>query len=198
LVPLPASRPSGGLSYVLADVQGSMRALMNNSGSGTSTITSRHDYLPFGEEIGASVGLRTTSQKYSQPDNVRRRFAMLERDDVTGLDHTWFRKYEARAGRWTSPDLVGGSLSDPQSFNRYAYVQNDPVNLLDLTGLMPCVPGSTSAECDSSGFGGWGGGFDMNDRRSAIPTAFTDGSRYRSQPPKFFYAVVELYQRVSF
>lgn len=30
--------------------------------------------------------------------------------------------------------LLGGDLSDPQSLNRYAYVQNDPLNLLDPTG----------------------------------------------------------------
>ena len=110
---------------------------MNNTGSGSSTITSRRDYLPFGEEIGAGVGLRTTTQKYSQSDNVRRRFAMLERDDVIGLDHTWFRKYENKAGRWTGTDPKGQSmsLSDPQMFNRYTYVANDPINFADPSGL---------------------------------------------------------------
>jgi RHS repeat-associated protein len=134
---LAVKEASGGLSYVLTDVQGSTRALMNSSGSGTSTITSRRDYLPFGEEIGAGVGLRTTTQKYSQSDNVRRRFAMTERDDVIGLDHTWFRKYDAKAGRWTSTDPKGQSmsLSDPQSFNRYSYVGNDPINFADPFGL---------------------------------------------------------------
>lgn len=113
---------------------------MNNSGSGTSTITARHDYLPFGEEIGAGVGLRTTTQKYSQSDNVRRRFSMTERDDVSGLDHTLFRKLESRAGRWTSPDPYNGSQSvvNPQSMNRFSYVGNDPVNLIDPTGLVQC------------------------------------------------------------
>ena len=151
---LAVKEASGGLSYVLTDVQGSTRALMNNNGS-TSTITSRHDYLPFGEEIGANVGLRTTTQMYSQSDTVRRRFAMLERDDVTGLDHTLFRKYETRAGRWTSPDPYGGSMTvnNPQSFNRYSYVGNDPINLADPTGLMPCIdvvdPETGKTECIS-------------------------------------------------
>ena len=40
---------SANLKYVLTDLQGSTRALMDN-GSGTSTIVARHDYLPFGEE----------------------------------------------------------------------------------------------------------------------------------------------------
>jgi hypothetical protein len=45
---------------VLQDVQGSTRAVMNNNPvSGASTIIARHDYLPFGEEIGSGTGLRT-------------------------------------------------------------------------------------------------------------------------------------------
>lgn len=140
---------SANLKYVLNDVQGSARAVMNNSGSGTSTIVSRHDYLPFGEEIWAGVGLRTTAQKYSVTDKARRRFAQTERDEATGLDHTAFRKYDSFAGRWTTPDPLAGDIADPQSFNRYGYAANDPSNLIDPVGLDPdddlptgpCPPG---------------------------------------------------------
>src|SRR5229473_6034020 len=75
---------------------------------------------------------------------------MTERDDATGLDHTGWRKYESTSGRWTSPDPRGGTL------NAYSYSGNDPVNLVDPSGLMPCEPGNYSAEC---GFSGWGGGY---------------------------------------
>jgi RHS repeat-associated protein len=128
---------SANLKYVLTDVQGSARVLMENNGT-SSAILARHDYLPFGEEIWVGVS-RTTSQKYATTDKVRQRFALTERDEASGLDHTWFRKYDSFAGRWTSPDPYGGSMSagDPQSFNRYAYVQNDPVNHLDPSGLDP-------------------------------------------------------------
>lgn len=112
---------SANLKYVLTDAQGSVRALMNNSGSGTSMIVSRHDYLPFGEEIFAGVGTRSTSQKYSVTDRSRQKFALTERDESTGLDHTWFRKYDSFAGRWTSPDPLGGNPRDPQQFNAYNY-----------------------------------------------------------------------------
>lgn len=45
-------------------------------------------------------------------------------------------------GRWTSPDPYAGSMSfsDPQSFNRYTYVGNDPVNFVDPTGLIQLAP----------------------------------------------------------
>jgi len=38
----------------------------------------------------------------------------------------------------TTTDPDGGSMPsvNPQSFNRYSYVQNDPVNFVDPTGLM--------------------------------------------------------------
>ena len=128
---------AGPINYVLSDAQGSTRAVMNSIGSGTSTIVARHDYETFGEELGAGIGLRKTSQGYSAADGNRQKYGLTERDDVTGLDHTWFRKYEQISGRWTSPDHYSGSTSigDPQSFNRYSYVSNDPVNLVDPSGL---------------------------------------------------------------
>jgi len=123
------------INYVLQDVQGSTRAVM----SGTSVIA-RHDFQPFGEEIGAGVGMRTSAQGFGVEDKIRQRYAMTERDDSTGLDHTWWRKYENRSGRWTSADPYRGSIriTNPQSFNHYSYVQSDPLNFVDPTGL--CTP----------------------------------------------------------
>ena len=89
----------------------------------------------------AGVGMRTWGQGFGAEDKIRQRYAMTERDDSTGLDHTWWRKYENRSGRWTSPDPYNGSMTiaNPQSFNRYAYVQNDPVNFVDPSGLLPVL-----------------------------------------------------------
>jgi RHS repeat-associated protein len=123
------------VQYVLSDVQGSSRTVMNNNGAGTSTVVARHDYLPFGQELGSLTGLRSGTQGYGASDTNRQKYGLTERDDATGLDHTGWRKYESTAGRWTSPDPLAGSLADPQSFNRYAYTQNDPVNFTDSSGL---------------------------------------------------------------
>jgi RHS repeat-associated protein len=133
---------SGGVQYVLPDVQGSSRAVMNNNGVGASTVVARHDYLPFGQELSSATGLRSGTQGYGASDTNRQKYGLTERDDATGLDHTWWRKYESTAGRWTSPDPLAGSLADPQSFNRYSYTQNDPVNFVDPSGLNPAAPGS--------------------------------------------------------
>ena len=40
-----------------------------------------------------------------------------------------------RLGRFNAPDPIAGSIADPQSLNRYAYVRNDPINLTDPNGL---------------------------------------------------------------
>jgi hypothetical protein len=44
------------------------------------------------------------------------------------------RSYASSNGRFLSPDPLEGIVGDPQSWNRYAYVENDPINLTDPSG----------------------------------------------------------------
>jgi RHS repeat-associated protein len=124
----------GGVKYMLSDWQGSTRAVLNNTG----VVNARMDYTAFGEEINSGIGQRTTQQGFGANNNLRNKYALTERDEATGLDHTWFRKNESKAGRWTSPDPYNGSMSlgNPQSFNRYSYVENQPTNFVDPSGLL--------------------------------------------------------------
>ena len=39
---------------------------------------------------------------------------------------------------------MGGSLFDLNSGNRYTYVEDDPVNLVDSSGKSVCIPGSVA------------------------------------------------------
>ena len=128
---------AAGTQYVMGDHQGSTRVVMNATGV-NGGIVSRHDYLPFGEDVPSNVGMRSTAQGYAQADGVRQKYAGMESDEATGMSHTLWREFDNRSARWTSPDPYGGSMdaSSPQSFNRYAYVNNDPVNKVDPTGLM--------------------------------------------------------------
>jgi RHS repeat-associated protein len=82
--------------------------------------------------------MRTAGQGYGGVDASRKKYASMENDDSTGMSHTLWRKYDSLSARWTTTDPYGGSmeLASPQSFNRYSYVNNDPVNHVDLTGLM--------------------------------------------------------------
>jgi len=68
-----------------------------------------------------------------------------ERDTESALDNFGARYYESSTGRFMSPDPVGGSLSNPQSLNRYAYVLNNPLRNVDPTGL-DCVYKGDSAD----------------------------------------------------
>ena len=63
------------------------------------------------------------------------RFTSYERN-ITG-DESLFRRYHGWWSRFAHPDPYDGgyNFSDPQSFNRYAYTQNDPVNFVDPRGL---------------------------------------------------------------
>ncbi|QOY91374.1 RHS repeat-associated core domain-containing protein [Paludibaculum fermentans] len=67
-------------------------------------------------------------------------FTTYKRDVSTGLDYAQNRYYASSWGRFTSADpyRASGGVEDPQSWNRYTYVENDPVNLLDPSGLVSC------------------------------------------------------------
>lgn len=132
---------------------------MTSAPVNSQLVASRYDYLPFGEEVAAGVGMRTTAQGYSQSDSVRKRSAGMEGDDATGMSHTLWREYDDMRARWTAPDPYSGSMepSSPQSFNRYNYVNNDPVNKVDPTGLMAASEGWGSVQ------NAWGGDPGFND-----------------------------------
>ncbi len=129
----PQSADDGGVKYTHQDIQGSTRTISTQAGFAQA----RMDYQAFGEQISSGIGQRTTTG-YTTSDTLRNRYALTERDEATGLDDTWFRKLENRGGRWTSPDPYNGSanIGNGQSWNRYSYVENQPTNLVDPSGLL--------------------------------------------------------------
>jgi RHS repeat-associated protein len=96
-------------------------------------VYSKEAYAPFGET-------------YNEAGTPDRSFTGQDQDTVTGSTGTGiydflFRKYDPSAGRWLSPDPAGWGVvdqGDPQSFNRYAYVENQPLSATDPEGL-DCV-----------------------------------------------------------
>ena len=61
--------------------------------------------------------MRTMAQGYNVPDFNRQKYAMLERDS-TGLDHTWWRKYESSAARGTALIRYPGDIGDSPKLQR--------------------------------------------------------------------------------
>jgi RHS repeat-associated protein len=103
--------------------------------TGSLAGVTRHDYLPFGEELGAGAGGR--AQGYGAVDNVRQQFTGYERDGETNLDYAQARYFASTQGRFTSVDplLASGRPPGPQTWNRYAYALNSPLRYTDPTGM---------------------------------------------------------------
>ena len=78
-------------------------------------------------------------------------FAGNNQDTTTNLYDAQFREYGIQ-GRWASPDPAGvaaANPANPQSWNRYAYVMNNPLAFIDPFGLDPiavgpCIKGEPS------------------------------------------------------
>ncbi len=128
-----------GTMYLTADQLGSPR--INTDGSGN--VAARHDYLPFGEEITSAL---TAQRSGYFSDSHRKKFTGYERDVETGLDFAEARMHNFSLGRFSSPDLLGGDSSIPQSLNRYSYVVNNPINFIDPSGLIWLTRDSKSYE----------------------------------------------------
>ena len=102
---------------------------MTNNAANTSFEQST---LPFG------TALPSESSGFSNQV-----FTSYDRSPIAGLDYAVNRTYSPGQGRFTQVDPIGMasvSLADPQSLNLMAYVQNDPVDFTDPTGLYePCI-----------------------------------------------------------
>jgi RHS repeat-associated protein len=131
------SSSSASIEWLISDQLGTPRMVIDKSGSLSGV--KRHDYLPFGEEIGEGVGGRTTQQGYvGSADGVRQGFTGYEKDGETGLNYAKARYLSSTQGRLTSPDplLASGRPGEPQSWNRYSYVLNNPLAFIDPSGLI--------------------------------------------------------------
>jgi RHS repeat-associated protein len=118
--------------YLSYDHLGTVRLVTDASGQ----VISRHDYLPFGEELDANVAGRN-NQWGPQSDSINQKFTAKERDAETGLDYFGARYYGGALGRFTSADpktFSKPTIENPQKWNKYAYVLNNPRSLIDPDG----------------------------------------------------------------
>jgi len=128
---------------------------------GSGNVVARQDYLPFGEEIPAGYAGRSSSLLFGASDGVEQKFTGQIRDSETGMDFFPARYYASALGRFMSPDPAnaGADPTDPQSWNAYAYVRNNPLALVDPMGLCTFDAEGNAVEdengaCYEGGFGG--------------------------------------------
>ena len=128
---------ASGEQYIRhADWLGSSRLATNPNGN---PVYDRA-YAPFGET-------------YAETGTADRFFTGNTQDVIkgqTGIYDFLFREHSAGMGRWLSPDpagLAAVDITNPQTWNRYAYVGNNPLSNVDPVGLddedhecggMPC------------------------------------------------------------
>ncbi|HYC58151.1 MAG TPA: RHS repeat-associated core domain-containing protein [Thermoanaerobaculia bacterium] len=132
-----AERPvaQGGIRHFHVDHLGSVRVISGHDKS----IYAQHSYLPFGTEITNPA--QEVVLGHDTPEPMK--FTGHERDltgaDFNGpaLDYMHARYYSPALGRFLSVDPqfdLEEMLHNPQMWNRYTYVQNNPVRFVDPDG----------------------------------------------------------------
>jgi len=108
--------------YYFADHLGTSRVMVQAT---QTTACYEADYTPYGKE---RVIINTCPQNY--------KFTGKERDSESSLDYFGARFYSWTLGRFHSPDLpfIDQKPWNPQSWNLYAYVQNNPLKFVDPSG----------------------------------------------------------------
>jgi len=149
----------GSKTYrIITDHVGSVRLVVDVA---TGAVAQRLDYDPFGRVT------QDTSPGF-QPFG----FAGSLYDPDTGLLRFGYRDYDPAVGRWTAKDPI---LFQAGQSNLYTYVWNNPINLIDPSGLFSIgfsayfgigfgfefhwTPGEGAAVCSEVGFGAGGGSY---------------------------------------
>jgi RHS repeat-associated protein len=134
---------SGNVTWLLPDQQGSIRDVVNNSGA----VVDHIKYDAYGNIISQS----------SESNQPRFAYAGMQLDAATGLYYDNARYYNSTTGTFLSQDPKGFAGGNT---NLYGYVNNDPANLVDPSGLSP--KGGPGGRGGSGGPGGPHGGGPAN------------------------------------
>ncbi len=115
--------PAGTVNYYVADHLGTSRMVLSSAGA----VLDDSDFYPFGGE-----------RAYSSSSGNHYKHTGKERDTESGFDDFAARFYTSNYGRFLSADdSKYMHPADPQAFNLYSYVANNPINAMDPTGHSP-------------------------------------------------------------
>ncbi|MGC2831876.1 MAG: RHS repeat-associated core domain-containing protein, partial [Candidatus Acidiferrum sp.] len=142
-----AAPASPSREFVYSDGLPGSGLLATLTGGSSPTITYFHDdHLswristdgtpgsPTYGQVNGSQGSYPFGDSWYSSNGNEFAFTSYQRDAESGLDYAMARYYDSTAGRFCSADPVGGQPDDPQTWDRYSYVRNDPINLTDPNG----------------------------------------------------------------
>jgi RHS repeat-associated protein len=112
-------QPDDEVVWLHGDHLGSTSLTTNES----MQVVARQLYKPFGEVRWVTGTLGTDFGFTGQREDV-----------YIKLVEMGARWYDPQAGRWTSPDTIIPDPANPQSLNRYSYVNNRVLRYVDPTG----------------------------------------------------------------
>jgi RHS repeat-associated protein len=148
------------------DFGGGIGSLINQNYTNSGTaVTQYYDYNDLGSVADTTTSSGAAASSYSYDafgnlltpqgsgDSNRYLFSTKEFDSRSGLEYFGARYYDPEIGRWLTPDPLGFV----NGLNVYAYVNNNPVNLVDPFGLDETVltglPNGTQGTFTISGGG---------------------------------------------
>jgi RHS repeat-associated protein len=119
----------GWFNYA-ADHLGSARIVTDAAGN----VLEESDYYP---GVYPERSRRGEEKVYTSTCPQNYKFTGKERDAESGLDNFGARYYGSTLGRFlqVDPANVGALLPEPQTWNAYAYVGNNPLRFIDPLGL---------------------------------------------------------------
>ncbi len=109
--------------YYLQDDLGSPMQLVDEEGE----IRETYGFDEFGLDLG------NLPERQMQPFG----YTGYQMEAAGGLYFAQARRYDASAGRFISEDKISGNIVSPITLNRYGYCWNNPLVLIDLSGLEP-------------------------------------------------------------
>ena len=110
---------SGNVQVYHTDGLGSVRAITNGAGTLIQTYQTDEFGIPTNSQGTSTQPFQYTGQQV----------------DGNGLVYLRARYYDPTSGRFLSRDISFGATASPLTLNRYTYVRNGPVNLVDPMGL---------------------------------------------------------------
>lgn len=117
-----ATLTNDDLQYYYSDHLGGTNLVVNDAGAVVDVV----EYEPFGEFSRHDAAGRGEEGRF---------YTNQYRDNESGLYYYGGRYYNPKLARFISADPFIAEPSDPQSFNRFSYVGNNPINFIDPSGF---------------------------------------------------------------